>query len=212
MDFDITADGVSALADSITALAAAAAAFQGIRSLNAWRKEALGRRRFEVAEDVLASFYRAQEILSFVRSPFISAGELTDEEGVDKSLTSNSDYVPLRRLHDQAEFFTSLRAKKQIFAALFGKENVGPFDEINRILNEIQTGVEMLVWFRKGGVPKRTEPDHETYLAARRTVTRPLKDADDQIAPRIAKAVEEIERLCTPEIQSRMKKSRLRFW
>ena len=70
----------------------------------------------------------------------------------------------------------------------------------------------MLVWFRKGGVPKRTEPDHETYLAVRRTVTRPLKDADGLIAPRIAKAVEEIERLCTPEIQSRMKKSRLRFW
>ena len=85
---------------------------------------ALGRRRFEVAEDVLANFYRAQEILSFVRSPFIGAGEMTDEEGVDESLTSNSDYVPLRRLHNHAEFFTSLRAKKQIFAALFGKENV----------------------------------------------------------------------------------------
>ena len=164
MDFGITADGVSALADSITAVAAAAAAIQGIRSLTAWRNEALGRRRFEVAEDVLANFYRAQEILSFVRSPFISAGEMTDEEGVDESLTSNSDYVPLRRLHNHAEFFTSLRAKKQIFAALFGKENVDPFDEINRILNEIQAGVEMLVWFRKGGVPKRTSQTMKLIL------------------------------------------------
>lgn len=50
-------------------LSAVVAGWAGIRGLNAWRAETVGRRKTELAEEVLAQFYRARDVLTWVRFP-----------------------------------------------------------------------------------------------------------------------------------------------
>ena len=61
-EMKLTPDWVSAIANVLTALSAAVAAGFGVRSLNAWRRETIGRRKVEVAEETLTSFYRVRDL------------------------------------------------------------------------------------------------------------------------------------------------------
>jgi hypothetical protein len=50
-----------------TGLAALLAAWAGLRGLDAWRRETVGRRKAEIAKEVLAQFYRARDALNWAR-------------------------------------------------------------------------------------------------------------------------------------------------
>ncbi len=60
---------ISALANLMTGLAAVVAGWAGVRGLNAWRTEMVGRRKTDLAEEVLAGFYRARDVLTWARFP-----------------------------------------------------------------------------------------------------------------------------------------------
>jgi hypothetical protein len=51
----------------ITAITAVVSAVIALRGLNRWRAEAIGKRKAELAEDVLASFYQLRDIMTFAR-------------------------------------------------------------------------------------------------------------------------------------------------
>lgn len=121
-------DWVSAVGNLTTGMAAAFAAWQGVRSLTAWRVEATGRRRIELAEDVLSGFYQIRAIIHDARAPFVRSGEMQPEEGVAEEVATNSVYAPRRRLRRHLSFITEFRAKRYRFAAIFDPESTGPFD------------------------------------------------------------------------------------
>jgi hypothetical protein len=206
VDFQITPDWVSAVADSVTAIAAATAAFQGIKSLNAWRGEAIGRRQFEVAEDVLATFYTMQDVIYQVRAPLVLAAEMQTEEGLDDRIATDADYAPLRRLSRHQQTISEFRSKRPVFAAIFGKEKTEPFQEIERILIEIKTAVEARLEGKRAGLPNRGDADYEFYREMSRIIFRfPGKDKDP-ITPRVEGAVKSVEEICEPVIRARLTK------
>ncbi len=51
------------IADVITAVSVAIAALAFVVGVNAWRREFVGKRRIELAENVLALFYEAQDAI-----------------------------------------------------------------------------------------------------------------------------------------------------
>src|SRR5689334_4912630 len=51
------------------------AVFFAIYGIDAWRREFIGKRRMELAEEVLALFYQARDIIEEIRSPFGYGGE-----------------------------------------------------------------------------------------------------------------------------------------
>jgi len=55
---------VEAIGALLTGLATVLAGWAALRSLDAWRRETVGRRKAELAEEVLAQFYRARDILT----------------------------------------------------------------------------------------------------------------------------------------------------
>jgi hypothetical protein len=71
----ITPDHVSAAGDLATGFAAMFAAWQGFKSLSAWRVQLVERRRIEVAEEALERFYEMESALAVIRSPFAFATE-----------------------------------------------------------------------------------------------------------------------------------------
>ena len=56
-------------------IAASVASFAVIYGVNAWRREYVGKRKIELAEEVLALFYEARDVISYIRNPFSVAGE-----------------------------------------------------------------------------------------------------------------------------------------
>ena len=77
---------ISALGTAMMGLSAVVASWAGIRGLDAWRAEVVGRRKAELAEEVLAQFYRIRDVVAWARLPMPLdpvAGE-TAGEAVDR--------------------------------------------------------------------------------------------------------------------------------
>ncbi len=198
-------DWVTALANVCIACAAVFAARQGIRGLNAWRAEAVGKRTMELAEEVLADFYQAQEIIDEARIP-VSFGDEgrtrqdADWETEDDKRTLNAYFVPAERLSKAGEFFAQLMARRYRFLALFGQEAAKPYDELFNIRREILGAVRMLFVThqqrREGTLPQDRKKWEETIGWV---------SEEDAISRRLVGAVGEIEKICRPIIDADVK-------
>ncbi|MES0127535.1 hypothetical protein [Mesorhizobium sp. M0029] len=150
MDWGSVPDWISGIANAAIAVAAGVAAYQGIQSLSAWRRETIGRRRLELAEDVLADFYEARDILRWVRSPMAYSHESKERPGREEDepqIQRHRDtfYVPLKRLSDSAEFFAKMRARRYRVIAAFGLDAAKPYETVNQIKNRIAISAQALM-------------------------------------------------------------------
>jgi hypothetical protein len=194
-------DWISALSNMAVALAAGAAAVQGIRSLSAWRSETIGRRRLELAEEVIADFYEARDAFKWIRSPFASSAESEGrpgrEEEHDRAVTQHRDsyYVPLKRMSDQAPLFSRLQARRYRVIATFGPEKAAPFDELRKIQSEVSATAQTLMEMR----PSERPLDLDT-----REMRRVIYSVgpNDKIGQRLDTLVADVEGLFRPEISA----------
>ncbi len=69
MDWAVFGEVVKVLGSVATAGAAWFAATIAYRGLNKWRAETIGKRKAELAEEVIADFYEARDIIIAARSP-----------------------------------------------------------------------------------------------------------------------------------------------
>jgi hypothetical protein len=63
-------DKLKLVLDIVQSIGVIVAACTAIYGIGAWRREHEGRRRYELAEDVLASFYEARDRIASIRSVF----------------------------------------------------------------------------------------------------------------------------------------------
>ncbi|MCK4913842.1 MAG: hypothetical protein KAS69_04515 [Planctomycetes bacterium] len=114
-----------------------------ICGINVWRKEFQGKRKIELAEEVLVLFYEARdaisEILSF--SKYQDEGSIRkpqeDETSSQKQVRDRA-YIVNERLNKRKEVFNKLRSKHYQFIARFGNKNAKPFEDIKHIVTDIQ--------------------------------------------------------------------------
>ena len=108
-----------------------------------------GRKQYELAEEVLALFYEARDKISAIRSPL---GRKDETEGREEGPNETPEqkeafdqaYVVFNRYQKHQETFNRLYALRYRFMALFKREKVAPFDELNKILTEIFIAANML--------------------------------------------------------------------
>ncbi len=60
---------VKAIPSVVTAITAIVGVVIAARGLNKWRAETIGKRKAELAQEVLADFYQARDIIDVARSP-----------------------------------------------------------------------------------------------------------------------------------------------
>jgi hypothetical protein len=110
----------------VTAVTAVIGVAIAVRGLNKWRAETIGKRKAELAEEVLADFYRAKLIFVWVRSP----GAFGDEgktrkaepgETPEQTRYRNALYAPIERLTEHNAFFAEMAARRFRFKAVFGR-------------------------------------------------------------------------------------------
>ena len=192
-----TAVGVAK--DLVLAGVAISGAIVGWKALTKWREETVGKRRLELAEEILSAFYQIQEIIYDARSPMIWASEMVKEEGVPDEVVQDSAYGPIRRLRKSFDHVRALRTKRHRFAALFGRGTTKPWDEIEAVLNEINAASEAILMLR-GEHVLPGDPQAKFYKEQRQILARRMDE--DPITPRVDAAVREIEAICRPIIRA----------
>jgi hypothetical protein len=201
------ADWVAALANVAIASAAICAAALGYRGLNAWRTETIGKRKAELAEQVLADFYEARDVFRFARQPFTYSNEgntRQKEEGETAADTQrlNTYFTVSERLLKRNECFANLHARQYRFLALFGhdSEQIRPFDNPFRIRNEVILAVNMLMTSykqRRLGDPPVDPKLREKWESA----IGWREPENDAIALGLDDVVKAIEKICRPAIE-----------
>lgn len=190
---------ISGSKDLVLAGAAICTTFFAWKALTKWREETIGKRRLELAEDVLSIFYHVREIIQDARSPFVGANEMVREEGVPDEVIRSGYYAPVRRLRQSFDKIADFRTKRHRFAAVFGVDATAPWNEVETILRDIGTASDMLLQLGGQHVPAN-DPSSSFYVGQRKILARGTDG--DPITPRLDAAVKAIETVCAPIIRS----------
>lgn len=190
--------------ESVAIIVAAVGALVGI---DAWRREIRGRRRFELAEEVLALFYEARDRIAFMRSIFGTEGEGSSRQANPNELPETKQaldraYVLFERYQSSQQTFSRLHALRYRFMSVFDPSSGKPFDDLRVVLNELFVAARMLgLLWDPSKQHFRTEVDrqrHEAHLTQYLPVFWAMTTEKDVIAERVDGIIAQIEGICGP--------------
>ena len=153
------------------AIAIVAACWAIISGVGAWKREFIGKRKIELAEEVLATFFEVKDAIAYMRNPFSSGNEgktrqRSDNERQEESELLDRGYIVYERYNDKKDTFTKFSTLKYRFMASFGSETESIFSETSRVLNSIFVSAQMLAthyWQRQGRV-QMSEDEFKRHL------------------------------------------------
>ncbi len=186
-------------------LAVIVASIFAIYGINSWRREMKGRKEFELAEEVLALFYEAQDKIRAIRSPMGWAGEGESrkaglEETEEEKRILDQAYAVFERYQKNQEPFNRLHALRYRFMVVFGREKAKPFDELRGLLSEIFIASRRLsqLWLRQIR-PIRRKQIEEKLLSDINKYEAIFWEGmgdPDPISPKLNGIVSEVEQIC----------------
>jgi len=189
----------------VNTLAIVIASIVAICGISAWRKEFQGKRRIELAEEVLVLFYEARDAITAIRSPFGFLGEgLTrkpqEAETEQEKEARDRAYVVYERFDKRKEVFSKLHSKRYQFMARFGTDKTKPFDDLRHVVIDIQCAANELaeLWCE---VP--LDEEHKKRLREQIKEQKSIfwySGKKDLLVPRLEKAISDIETVCRPII------------
>ena len=130
------------ISETATAVSVVIAALSFVYGVSAWRREFVGKRRIELAEEVLALAYEIEEIIGSIRNRLVYVPQSNDSGEKDQA-RSLADSI-MERICSSQERFATFQSYKYRFNAMFGDDIDLSFCEIMHVRNIIATSVEML--------------------------------------------------------------------
>jgi hypothetical protein len=183
----------------VTAITAIVGVSIAARGLNRWREETVGKRKAELAEEILGDFYQARDIIQSARHPLAYNGEggsrkKQASETADEQRAKNAYYAPAERLHEKSEFFAAMNARRYRCQALFGDAVLKPYSDFRMAHNEVVLAVGMLLrTFGENSSPRLKDKWEATIWDG--------YEDDDPFRKRLDGSVKAIEDVCRPAIQ-----------
>lgn len=198
------------LLDVVRTLATLAGVGVAIWGVNKWRREQVGKRQCELAEDTLAIVYEAQSVFDHVRSPMSFEGEGSSRraeaaESPQIKAQRDQNFIPLERLQRHESFFERVVALQPRVRAVLGRKASEPLAEILKMRSDIVVAARMLSHFSE---QLRDELDPEVRRSSRpqreqHESTKWKLSDDDDIDRRIRNATARLEQLLEPVLRSR---------
>jgi hypothetical protein len=206
--------------ESISVIIAALAFAVGV---DAWRREHIGKRKIELAEDVLTHFYEVRDAVRSIRSPWSNGGEgatrkRSTNETDDESVLLDRAFVVHERFEKRQELFNKLQVLRYRFMAHFGQPAGAPFEELDKILREIFVAAHMLgrhYWKQQRLAQSMNDAEftkHLKEMQSHEAVFWAGVVDPDPIAPRIDATISNIENICRPIISERVGAFSFLFW
>jgi hypothetical protein len=195
--------------DIIQSAAVTIASIVAIYGITAWKVEFVGKRRIELAEEVLVLFYQARDVIASIRSPLGYVGEGQSRkpgpnEKPEHKEALDQAYVLIERYNKHFEIFSRLHALRYRFMVQFGAEASTPFDDLNKIIHELLLAARRKArWAMAPERLLRSEAAEEKYQREwlENESVYYSGGEDDPIALRLAKIIAEIEIKCQPIIE-----------
>ena len=195
---------IAGILESVSVIIASAiASFTVIYGVNAWRREYIGKRKLELAEEVLALFYEARDVISYIRNPFSFGGEgstrmAAENESAEEKRINDQAYVVFERYNNRQELFNKLYSMRYRYMAQFGKDSAKPFDDLNKIVHEIFASARMLshYWKEQGRRAWRSEEEFNKHLEdmqKHESMFWEMGADKDPVLPRINAVISDIE-------------------
>jgi hypothetical protein len=198
-----TPEWVSAIGTMLQGIFVAAATIGGFWTFSNWKREQIGRRKIEVAEEALALMYEAQDVFRFVRSRTITSPELdvnmNKEDFYNHKIYSLHYRMPMIRLEKRADVFAKIQSLKPKVMMFLGMEAIAAMDEMNRVRNQLEEAAWMLSNFSElrdiGGINNVTDAARGDIKAWINILLAPSNKSKDPIAISISEAVVRMERI-----------------
>ena len=157
------------------------------------------KRRTELAEQVLADFYKARDLFEAAQSIYAFAGEggsrtRDTNETPGETQSRNGLYAPDERLSKHIDFFSELHARRYRFMALFGIDAGKPFGSLLQAHNQIALATSALLDPRR----KLRDEVREKYESQIWNYVE-----NDPIKQIVTQAVIDIETICRPVLETK---------
>lgn len=192
----------------ITQLSAIVAIWVAIYGIDSWRREHMGRKRSDTAEEALALMYEAADAIEHIRHPVsfsnehgeIARGERESDEQWQARKNAN---VAFARYNRYQELFNKLHAMRYRFMAQFGKDKAAPLIEIRRVVNEILSAASTLsrLWPRDHFGTEEGWVNHQKLIEKYEAKFWSKLAEEDELADRIQRAVAAMEATARTEIE-----------
>lgn len=153
---------ITTIAQAVAVISACWAIVSGV---GAWKREFIGKRQIELAEQLLAKFFEVKDAIAFIRNPFSSLDEGKSRERASTELPQESvlldrGYIVVERYQKKQVVFAEFNTLKYRCMATFGADTELAFVETNKALNSIFISARMLAthyWQRQGRVPMEAD-------------------------------------------------------
>ncbi|MDH4284901.1 MAG: hypothetical protein OEV35_06240 [Gallionellaceae bacterium] len=198
------------MVDLITQISAIIALWSAIYGIDSWRREHIGRKKADTAEEALALVYEAADAIEYIRHP-ISFGsehgeiERGESESVEQWQARRNANVAFVRYNKHQELFNKLHAMRYRFMAQFGKEKVEPLNEVRRVVNEVLTAANALsrLWPRAHFRTDDQWEKHQQQIEKYEAKFWSMMSEEDELANRVRAAVSAMEATARAEIEGR---------
>lgn len=192
----------------ITQISAIVALWFAIYGIDSWRREHIGRKRTDTAEEALALMYEAADAIEHIRHPVsfgsehgeIERGESESEEQWQARRNANVAFV---RYNQYQELFNKLHAMRYRFMALFGKEKAEPLIQLRRVVNEVLSAANALsrLWPRGHFRTDKQWENHQKQIEKYEAKFWSMMSEEDELANRVKDAVTAMESTARAEIK-----------
>jgi hypothetical protein len=123
-----------------------------ILGIGAWKREFLGKRQIELAEETLAKFFEVRDAISFIRNPFSSTDEgksrrSSERESSEESELLDRGYIVVERYSKRESTFAEFGSLKYRFMASFGAHTESIFTDTFKTTNSIFSSARMLATY-----------------------------------------------------------------
>lgn len=130
-------------------LAVISACWAIVSGVGAWKREFIGKRRIELAEETLATFFEIKDAIAFIRSPFSSVGEgesrvVGERETPEETELLNRGHIVFERYEKRREVFAKFETLKYKFMATYGAESEDIFKDTNQTVHRIFNSARQL--------------------------------------------------------------------
>lgn len=192
-----------------------------IYGIGSWRREYVGKKHAELAEEVLCLFYEARDAVQHIRNPF-SHGNEGSSRKADASETNaqkeayDRAYILIERFNTHIELFNKMHSVRYRFMAQFGADAGKPFEDFRRILTEIQVSAQALAraWaenhrqFRS----ETQNTSHNDFIKRQENIFWEGLPEEDTVKPKVENCINDIEKICRPIIDNKSAFKTITAW
>ncbi|MDW7643908.1 MAG: hypothetical protein SCI25_02595 [Desulfuromonadales bacterium] len=193
--------------DALYAISILIGIWVSIAGINNWRKVHTGKRKIELAEDSLALFYEASDAINYLRHPFSYSSETEEIKRAENESEAawearKNASVVFYRYKQHQELFNKLYASRYRFMAQIGKEKAKPFEDLQKVINDIVKSARHLsrLWARDHFRTEKQWEDHQQRVGEQEAIFWADSVDNDPIIPRVTKVIEEMEAICSDVI------------